>query len=74
MIICITTGGGLGMTAEQRLIPVSTFSPELASFNAGSVNFALFHASINSRNSISTGKASIWPLRKILLFPIHLNP
>lgn len=44
MIVCITTGGGLGMTAEQRLIPVSTFSPELASFNAGSVNFALFHA------------------------------
>jgi len=44
MVICITTGGGLGMTAEQRLIPVSTFKPELASFNAGSVNFALFHA------------------------------
>jgi len=44
IIVCITTGGGLGMTSEQRLIPVSTFSPELASFNAGSVNFALFHA------------------------------
>ncbi len=44
MIVCITTGGGLGMTAEQRLIPVSTFKPELASFNAGSLNFALFHA------------------------------
>jgi uncharacterized protein (DUF849 family) len=44
VIICITTGGGLGMTAEQRLMPVSTFKPELASFNAGSLNFALFHA------------------------------
>jgi uncharacterized protein (DUF849 family) len=44
MILCITTGGGLGMTAEQRLIPVSTFKPELASFNAGSLNFALFPA------------------------------
>lgn len=44
MIVCITTGGGLGMTAEQRLMPVSTFKPELASFNAGSLNFALFHA------------------------------
>lgn len=43
MVICITSGGGLGMTAEQRLVPVSTFKPELASFNAGSVNFALFH-------------------------------
>ncbi len=44
MVVCVTTGGGLGMTAEQRLIPVSTFKPELASFNAGSINFALFHA------------------------------
>ncbi len=44
MVICITTGGGLGMTAEQRLTPVAAFKPELASFNAGSVNFALFHA------------------------------
>jgi len=44
MVICITSGGGLGMTAEQRLVPVATFKPELASFNAGSVNFALFHA------------------------------
>lgn len=44
MIVCITTGGGLGMTVEQRLMPVSTFKPEMASFNAGSLNFALFHA------------------------------
>jgi uncharacterized protein (DUF849 family) len=44
MVVCITTGGGLGMTAEQRLVPVSTFKPELASFNGGSINFALFHA------------------------------
>jgi len=44
VVVCITTGGGLGMTAAQRLVPVSTFKPELASFNAGSLNFALFHA------------------------------
>jgi uncharacterized protein (DUF849 family) len=44
IVVCITTGGGLGMTAEQRLVPVSTFKPELASFNGGSINFALFHA------------------------------
>ncbi len=41
-VICITTGGGLGMTVEQRVAPVSMFRPELASFNAGSMNFALF--------------------------------
>lgn len=44
MVICITTGGGVGMSAEQRLIPVSNFKPEMASFNAGSFNFALFQA------------------------------
>jgi len=43
MVICITTGGGLGMTTEERVAPVGLYKPELASFNAGSVNFALFH-------------------------------
>ncbi len=42
MVVCITTGGGLGMTTQQRVAPVSLFRPELASFNAGSINFALF--------------------------------
>ncbi len=42
IVICITTGGGLGMTIEQRVAPVSLYRPELASFNAGSTNFALF--------------------------------
>ncbi len=43
LIICITTGGGLGQTTEQRVAAVKRFSPELASLNAGSMNFALFH-------------------------------
>jgi len=42
MVVCITTGGGLGMTTEQRVAPVDLYRPELASFNAGSINFALF--------------------------------
>jgi len=42
IVIGITTGGGLGMTAEQRVAPVTLFEPELASFNAGSINFGLF--------------------------------
>jgi uncharacterized protein (DUF849 family) len=42
IVICITTGGGFGMTVEQRVAPVSLYRPELASFNAGSTNFALF--------------------------------
>ena len=42
VIICITTGGGTGMTVDQRAAPVPEFKPELASFNMGSINFALF--------------------------------
>ena len=42
VVINTTTGGGLGMTTQERLKVVPTFKPELASFNAGSVNFALF--------------------------------
>ena len=42
VVICITTGGGIGQTVEQRVAPVSLFKPELASMNAGSFNFGLF--------------------------------
>ena len=41
-VICITTGGGMGMTLEQRVAPVTNFQPELASCNAGSMNWGLF--------------------------------
>jgi uncharacterized protein (DUF849 family) len=41
IIICTTTGGGLGTTAEERIRVVPTFKPEMASFNMGSMNFAL---------------------------------
>ncbi len=42
IVLCLTTGGGIGMTAEQRVGVVPALKPELASFNSGSVNFALF--------------------------------
>jgi len=38
-IINITTGGGLGMTLEQRLAPALWAQPEIASLNMGSFNF-----------------------------------
>jgi uncharacterized protein (DUF849 family) len=44
LVVCITTGGGLGQTAEERVAAIKVYSPELASLNAGSLNFALFHA------------------------------
>jgi uncharacterized protein (DUF849 family) len=39
MVICVTTGGGLGMTVEERLRPIPLLKPELASCNFGSINF-----------------------------------
>jgi uncharacterized protein (DUF849 family) len=44
VVICITTGGGMGMTLEQRVSPVVAYRPELASCNAGSMNWGLFPA------------------------------
>ena len=38
-IINITTGGGLGMTLDQRLAPAKWARPEIASMNMGSLNF-----------------------------------
>ncbi|AQA04198.1 3-keto-5-aminohexanoate cleavage protein [Mycobacterium sp. MS1601] len=41
-IVNITTGGSPHMTVEERMQPVATFSPELASLNMGSMNFGLY--------------------------------
>jgi uncharacterized protein (DUF849 family) len=43
-VICITTGGGMGMTITERLAPVTQYKPELASCNGGSINWGLFPA------------------------------
>jgi|WetSurSiteA1Bulk_404760.scaffolds.fasta_scaffold10637_2 uncharacterized protein (DUF849 family) len=43
IILCTTTGGKLGEPVEKRVKVVSTLRPELASLNAGSLNFGLFH-------------------------------
>ncbi len=42
VIICVTTGGGLGMKVEDRASVVPALKPELASLNAGSINYGLF--------------------------------
>lgn len=38
-ILNITTGGGLGMSLDDRLAPAKMFKPEVCSMNMGSVNF-----------------------------------
>ncbi|OZC73614.1 3-keto-5-aminohexanoate cleavage protein [Rhodococcus sp. 06-462-5] len=41
-VINLTSGGSPHMTVEERMRPVATFSPELASLNMGSMNFGLY--------------------------------
>ncbi|OXY82623.1 3-keto-5-aminohexanoate cleavage protein [Oceanimonas doudoroffii] len=41
-VINVSTGGGLGMTLEQRLEAALVTRPEMASLNAGSINFGIF--------------------------------
>ena len=43
-VVNITTGGGQGMTLDDRLAAALRASPELASLNMGSMNFGLFAA------------------------------
>ncbi|MFG3254911.1 3-keto-5-aminohexanoate cleavage protein [Streptomyces sp. NPDC048172] len=41
-VVNISTGGGLGMTREDRLRAAEAASPEMASLNVGSMNFGIF--------------------------------
>jgi len=43
IILCFTTGGRLTEPLERRVKVVSSLKPEMASLNAGSLNFGLFH-------------------------------
>jgi uncharacterized protein (DUF849 family) len=42
VIICLTTGGGAGMTVDERASVIPKFKPELASMNAGSINWGIY--------------------------------
>jgi uncharacterized protein (DUF849 family) len=41
-VLNVTTGGGLGMSREERLRAAVATSPEMASLNVGSLNFGIF--------------------------------
>lgn len=41
-VMNVSTGGGLGMTREERLAAACAVSPEMASLNVGSLNFGIF--------------------------------
>ncbi len=41
-VLNVSTGGGLGMTRDERLRAATATSPEMASLNVGSMNFGIF--------------------------------
>ena len=41
-VINVSTGGGLGMTIDERLAAAMRAKPEMASLNMGSMNFGIF--------------------------------
>ena len=41
-VVNVSTGGGLGMTIDERLAAAMRAKPEMASLNMGSMNFGLF--------------------------------
>jgi len=49
-VVCITTGGAVWMSSEQRLAPAVELQPELASCNAGSVNFVFADLAAKIKN------------------------
>ena len=49
-VINITTGGSMTMTLEQRLAAPLAASPEMASLNMGSINFAVYPMAEKQRN------------------------
>src|SRR4051794_12772600 len=40
-VLNLTTGGGIGMTLEERLAPAHRAKPEITSLNMGSMNFSV---------------------------------
>jgi uncharacterized protein (DUF849 family) len=42
-IVQPTSGGGVGMSIDERARVVTECRPEMASFNCGSINFGIFH-------------------------------
>ena len=68
-VVCITTGGGLGMTVEQRVAPVTLYRPEMASLNGGSMNFALFPALDKFKEFLHPWEPQYLAATEDLIFP-----
>jgi uncharacterized protein (DUF849 family) len=58
IILCLTTGGKLGASVAERVAVLPAFSPELGSFNFGSINVGLFPLALGTISSNLNGNPS----------------
>jgi uncharacterized protein (DUF849 family) len=68
-VICTTTGGGFGMTVEERVQVVRTYSPELATLSAGSLNLALHPLLGKFRNFKHDWEQQYLAMSEDIIFP-----
>ncbi|MEV4017301.1 3-keto-5-aminohexanoate cleavage protein [Nonomuraea angiospora] len=59
-VLNVSTGGGLGMTREERLRAAVATSPEMASLNVGSMNFGIFPMLEKYARGSTTGSRTSW--------------
>jgi uncharacterized protein (DUF849 family) len=57
-VLNITTGGGPGMSLDQRLAAAERASPEMTSLNMGSINNGLFAGARRTTNSTGKSRSS----------------
>ena len=68
-VVNITTGGGHGMTLEERLAAPLAASPEMCSLNMGSMNFGLYPMLEPLQGiQIRLGNGTIWRIRDDFIF------
>ena len=72
LVLTVTTGGTATMTPEERIAVVRELKPEMATFNAGSMNFALYPVLGKYKEFKYDWKRNSSPQRKGLFSPIHL--
>ena len=61
LVLIPTTGGGVGMSIEERVLQVPRLKPEMASFNMGSISIGIFRlADIERWQPKQLGVHDVW--------------
>ncbi|WXG43517.1 MAG: 3-keto-5-aminohexanoate cleavage protein [Promethearchaeati archaeon SRVP18_Atabeyarchaeia-1] len=68
LVVCTTTGGGMGMTPEQRIAVVPEFEPEMCSFDIESMNFSVFPLAERIKEWKTTWEKSMVESSKDMVF------